>query len=195
MAMLDFDNDGYLDLYEANGRVGLQAERLSPDPYAEPNLLMRGVPGARFEEVLPQGGVASPLVATSRAAAFGDIDNDGGIDVLVVNRDGPAHLLRNVVAARGHWIALRVVDHRGRDAIGAELTLTVGNRRLRREVRAGYSYLASNDPRVHVGLGAETRVNSVNVRWPDGRRETFGPFDADRIVTIRSTRPARTAGQ
>jgi hypothetical protein len=195
MALLDFDNDGYLDLYEANGRVGLQAERLSPDPYAEPNLLMRGVPGARFEEVLPQGGVASPLVATSRAAAFGDIDNDGGIDVLVVNRDGPAHLLRNVVASRGHWIALRVVDHRGRDAIGAELTLTVGNRRLRREVRAGYSYLASNDPRVHVGLGAETRVNSVIVRWPDGRRDTFGPFDADRIVTIQSTRPARTSGQ
>lgn len=190
MAMLDFDNDGYLDLYEANGRVGLQSDRFSTDPYAESNLLMRGLPGARFEEVRPQGGVASPLVATSRAAAFGDIDNDGGIDILVVNRDGPAHLLRNITAPRGHWITFRVVDNRGRDAIGAELTVTLGIRRVRRDVRTGYSYLASNDSRVHVGLGAETRVGSVMVRWPDGRQETHGPFEADRIITIRPSDPA-----
>ncbi len=187
-AMLDFDNDGYVDVYEANGRVGLQGERFSDDPYAEPNLLFRGRPGARFEEVAPQGGIARPLVATSRAAAFGDIDNDGGIDIVVVNRDGPTHLLRNVVERRGHWIAFRVLDEHGRDALGAELTVSVGNRRVQRDVRAGYSYLASNDPRVHVGLGTEARVGSVSVRWPDGRRATFGPFDADRIVDLRPSR-------
>jgi hypothetical protein len=190
-AMLDFDNDGHLDLYEANGRVGLQSERFSSDPYAEPNIMLRGVPGPRFEEVRPQGGTSSPLVAASRAAAFGDIDNDGGIDILVANRDAAPHLLRNVVPERGHWIAFRVVDEHGRDALGAELTATVGTRRVRRDVRAAYSYLASNDPRVHIGLGSATRIDSLGVRWPDGRRATFGPFDVDGVVTIRP--PGRAA--
>jgi enediyne biosynthesis protein E4 len=185
MAMLDFDNDGYLDLYEANGRVGLQSERFSADSYAEPNLLMRGGPGPRFEEVRPQGGTLAPLVATSRGAAFGDIDNDGGIDILVSNRDAAPHLLHNVVARRGHWIAFRVLDEHGRDAYGAELTMKVGSRSVRRDVRAAYSYLASNDPRVHVGLGSETRVGSVTVRWPDGKREGFGDVAADTIVVLR----------
>jgi enediyne biosynthesis protein E4 len=186
MAMLDFDNDGRLDLYEANGRVGLQAERFSDDPYAEPNLLMRGLAGGRFEAIGLQGGTALPLIATSRAAAFGDIDNDGGIDVLVVNRDAAAHLLLNVVPQRGNWIAFRVLDEHGRDALGAELTVTIGDRNVRRHVRAGYSYLSSNDPRVHVGLGADARVASVVVRWPTGERETFGPFDAGRVVILRA---------
>jgi len=185
MALLDFDNDGLLDLYEANGRVGMQSERFSEDPYAEPSLLLRGVAGGKFEPVDPQGGTSKPLVATSRAAAFGDLDNDGGIDVLVVNRDAEAHLLRNVVARRGHWLMAQVVDEHGRDALGAELTITVGARKIRVDVRAAYSYLASNDPRVHVGLGAATRVDDILVRWPGGLSESFGPFEADRIATIR----------
>src|SRR5213592_425165 len=96
-AMLDFDNDGFLDIFEANGRVGRQSELFSPDPYAEPNLLLRGLAGPRFEEVQPRGGTASLLVATSRAAAFGDIDNDGGIDIVVVNRDSRPYVLHNIV--------------------------------------------------------------------------------------------------
>jgi hypothetical protein len=185
MAMLDFDNDGHLDLYEANGRVGLQSERFSDDPYAEPNLLMRGVTGAKFEEVRPQGGTSTRLVATSRGAAFGDIDNDGGVDILVANRDASPYLLRNIVSKRGHWMAFRVIDEHGRDALGAELTIITGDRKIRRDVRAGYSYLATNDPRVHVALGAESAITTVTVRWPDGGRDAYGPFDADRIVTLR----------
>jgi hypothetical protein len=184
MALLDLDNDGLLDLYEANGRVGMQSERFSDDPYAEPNLLMRGMPNGTFEAVQPPGGTARPLVATSRAAAFGDVDDDGGIDILVVNRDAEADLLRNVVARRGHWLTLRVVEEHGRDALGAELTLTAGSRKIRVDARAAYSYLASNDPRVHVGLGAATRVEQVLVRWPGGRKEVFGPFPVDRVITI-----------
>lgn len=191
-AFLDFDNDGALDLYEANGRVGLQSEHYSIDPYAEPNILMRGTAEGRFEEGRPRGGTALLLVATSRAAAFGDIDNDGGIDVLVVNRDGPAHLLKNR-APRGHWIGFRVLDGRERDAIGAVVTLRAGSRTLMRDVRAGYSYLASNDPRVHVGLGSETGVNGVLVRWPDGTTTTFGDFAADRYVTLRRAAGKRAA--
>jgi hypothetical protein len=203
-AFIDFDNDGRLDLYEASGRVGLQSERFGDDPYAEPNLLMRGAapprraderalgtPGSdgRFEEVRPAGGVAAPLIATSRAAAFGDVDNDGGVDIVVANRDAAPHLLHNIVPARGHWVIFRAVDRHGRDALGAELRIVAGDRMLRRDVRAAYSYLASNDPRVHVGLGAIARVTSVEVRWPDGARETFGPFEVDRVVTLKQDRP------
>jgi hypothetical protein len=185
VAFLDFDNDGRLDLYEANGRVGLQAETFGPDPYAEPNLLFRGLPDGRFEEVSPRGGTAQPLVATSRAAAFGDIDNDGGIDILVANRDAAPYLLRNVAPGRGHWLLLRVLERQGRDAVGASLSILAGGRTIRRDVRTGYSYLAANDPRVHVGLGDVREVDSVTVLWPDGTRERFGPFDVDQIVELR----------
>jgi hypothetical protein len=185
MALLDFDNDGYLDLYEANGRVGLQSERYSSDPYAEPSLLFRGFAGPQFEEVMPRGGTAAPLAATSRAAAFGDIDNDGGIDIVVSNRDSRPFLLHNVVKPRGHWIMLRVLEEHGRDGLGAQVTMTVGSRAIRRDVRAASSYLASNDPRVHVGLGQESLARNVTVRWPDGAREVFGDIPAGRIVAIR----------
>src|SRR5437867_4269180 len=178
VAMLDFDNDGLLDIYEANGRVGRQSELFSSDPYAEPNLLLRGVAAWRFEEVRPCGGTSTPLIGTSRGAAFGDIDNDGGIDIVVSNRDGKPYLLHNVAKGRGHWVMLRVVDEHGRDAIGAELTAMVGQKAIKRDVRAAYSYLSSNDPRVHVGLGKETALHDVVVRWPNGARERFGDLAA-----------------
>ena len=136
-------------------------------------------------KVTPRGGVRTPLAATSRAAAFGDIDNDGGIDLVVVNRDSRPYLLHNVVKSRGHWILLRVVDEHGRDALGAELTMTVGSRTIHRDVRAAYSYLASSDPRVHVGLGSENAARQVIVRWPDGVQESFGDVAADRVTTLR----------
>ncbi|MBI1875363.1 MAG: CRTAC1 family protein [Acidobacteria bacterium] len=183
--LVDFNNDGLLDLFEATGRVGLQAERFSSDPYAEPSLLFRGVPAGRFEEAIPRGGTLGPLIATSRAAAFGDLDQDGGVDIVVVNREASPFVLRNVVKNRGHWIGFRVVDAHGRDAYGATIDLIAGERRITREVGAAYSYLASNDPRVHVGLGPETSVREVRVRWPDGRVDRFGEFAADRYVTLR----------
>ena len=185
MALRDFDNDGFLDLYEANGRVGLQSETYSSDPYAEPSLLFRGLAGPRFEEVTPRGGTASLLVASSRAAAFGDIDNDGGVDIVVVNRDSRPFVLRNVVPSRGHWLLLRVLEEHQRDALGAEITMTIGSRTIHRDVRAASSYLASSDPRVHVGLGAETIARDVAVTWPDGARERFGDVQADRVTVLR----------
>ncbi len=195
MSWTDFDNDGRLDLYQANGRVMRQAVMHSKDPYAEPNLLLMGRQPPRFEPFEPHGGTAEPLIATSRAAAFGDIDNDGGVDVLVVNRDAEAHLLRNVVAGRGHWLILRVVEEHGRDALGATVRLAVGDRVITRDVRAAYSYLASNDPRVHVGLGDADRVDSVTVRWADGTTDAFGSFAADQIVTLRRPTAAGMAGR
>ena len=185
MALADFDNDARLDLYEANGRVGLQGETFAADPYAEPSLLLRGVDGPAFVEVQPRGGTAQPIVRTSRAAAFGDIDNDGGLDILVANRDEAPTLLHNVVPGRGHWLLVDVRDVRGSNALGAQVTIRAGGRAVRRDVRTAYSYLAANDPRVHIGLGAVTTVDGIDVRWPDGATERFGPFEADRIVTVR----------
>jgi hypothetical protein len=190
MALADFDNDGRLDLYEANGRVGLQGETFSADPYAEPNLLFRGLPGPMFEEVTPRGGTRAPLIATSRAAAFGDIDNDGGVDILVANRDAAPYLLRNVAPARGHWALLSVTTRLGRDALGALVTIRAGGRAWRRDVRTGYSYLAANDPRVHVGLGTATTIDAVDVRWPGGNLERFGPFAVDGVTRIAEGRGA-----
>ena len=126
-AFRDFDNDGYLDLYEANGRVGLAVGALLRRIRTPSQACCFGAsPGPRFEEVTPRGGTRTLLVATSRAAAFGDIDNDGGIDIVVVNRDSRPFLLHNVVQVRGHWMMFRVLDEHGRDALGAEVTMTVG---------------------------------------------------------------------
>ena len=200
----DFDNDGFTDLFEATGHVAHGPEHPEPDRFAEPELLYRGVFSAaaasrggtggvlRFEEVLPRGGTAEPLVATGRAAAFGDVDGDGGVDVLVVNRDAPAHLLMNRVPRRGAWIRLRVLERHGSDALGALVTVRVGARTLTRRVRSDTSYCAANDPRVHIGLGGAPGVDDVLVHWIDGTEESFRPLAPGRDWTqVRDSARAR----
>jgi hypothetical protein len=203
VAAVDLENDGDPDLFmthlheetntlylnengrfvDATTRVGLASPSVALtgfgmgfDPFAEPNSLFRGRGDLRFEEVLPRGGTAKLLVATSRAAAFGDLDNDGDIDIVVVNKDERPHLLRNIVGSRGNSVMFRARDRRGHDALGAWIGVDAGGRRYWRTVQRAYSYGASNDPRAHVGLGAATRIDAVEVRWLDGRTEWFGPF-------------------
>lgn len=181
----DFDNDGRLDIFYANGDIIDRKPYWNDAPYVQPNVLWKGVEHARFLEVTPRGGTNPELIATGRAACFGDIDNDGGIDILIVNRDGPTHLLHNSVPQRGHWFMARVVDEHGRDALGAIVEFTIGDRVHRRDVRTAYSYLAANDPRVLIGLGETTKVDEITVIWIDGTRERFGTHPADMIVTLR----------
>jgi hypothetical protein len=185
VGFVDFDHDGRLDLYEANGRVSHGPESTGADPFAEENLLYRGQATGRFEVVLPRGGTAAPLVATSRAAAFGDVDGDGAVDVLVVNREGPAHLLINRAAraSDGGWIRFRLVEG-GRDALGAVLTLSLGDRTLTRRARTSTSYCAANDARIHVGLGDAESVGDLRVRWADGAVESFGSRAAGQDWTL-----------
>ena len=184
VVLADFDNDGRLDLYQANGAVAHLPGKTG-DPFAEPNTLYRGTDGGVFELVTPDGGTTQPLVHTSRGLAVGDVDNDGGLDLLVVNRDAPPYLLMNRVPQRGNWIRLKVLTHAGRDAHAATVSAQVAGKRQYRDVQPAASYLSSNDPRVHFGLGPATEITDVRVRWPDGTLEAFGDFGAGQTVALR----------
>jgi hypothetical protein len=194
LALADFDQDGSLDLYQANGRVERAPDSSADEanPYAEPNLLLRGVRSGRdtrFEPVQPAAGLARAPVATSRGLAVGDLDGDHVPDLVIVDRDGPVELLLGRAPALGAGLLVRALERSGRDALGAVLEIVHGAGHLRRDVGAGYGYLSSNDPRVHVGLGTTTEVERIVVRWVDGTRERFGPFPTapgeTRLVTLR----------
>ena len=184
VALADFDNDGDLDLYQANGRIDHSPEFEGNDPFAEPNVLYERVE-QEYEVVKPEGGTLGVLVHTSRAVAMGDVDDDGGIDLVVVNRDAPAYLLMNRVAGSGNWVRFRILNSAGRDAIGATVWATVAGTRQRRSVQTATSYLASHDPRVHFGLGQDPRIGDVRVRWPTGELEGFGDFAAGTVAALQ----------
>jgi hypothetical protein len=173
LAMADFDLDGRLDLYVGNGRVGRAGGRGENDPFAEPNQLFQGLGEGRFEEINPTGGVSPALVATTRAVAMADYDNDGDVDLAVVNNGGAFHLLRNRAPRMGSWIGFDVRwadDHR---AVAARIRVRAGGIDRWRIVQPGGSYLAAHDPRVHFGLGDAEEVEEIEVIWPGGRREGF----------------------
>jgi len=187
----DYDHDGDLDLAVVNGRVTRGPLLTDTDPpdywdhYAEPNLLFENDGRGRFRDVSGLGASFCTDIENSRALAFGDVDNDGDIDLLVTNGGGQARLYRNDVPEKGHWLMIRAFDpNLRRDAVGAEITVVVGEKRLVRLIAPGYSYLCTNDPRAHFGLGASSAVDEILVRWPDGKRETFPGVAADQIITL-----------
>jgi tetratricopeptide (TPR) repeat protein len=192
----DLDNDGLLDLFIANGHVRDNPERLDPGvSYPQPMQLFRNTGGGRFEDLSRRAGPAFEKPIVGRAAAFGDIDNDGDTDLLVVDAAGAPLLLRNEVGNRHRWLTVRVVTGSPtspsrplRDAIGAHLTLWTDGRRQIAEVMPGASYLATNDPRVHFGLGGADRVDRLKIRWPDGRTEEHRNIAANQFLTLRQTR-------
>jgi len=181
----DFDNDGDLDLYVANGRVSLEQPIADESrPYAEENQLFVQQQGGRFEELLPRSLFSQGQPGSSRGAAFGDLDDDGGVDIVVVELGAPLRVLQNVLPRRGNWIGFRVLDEHGRDAIGARVEITVAGRARFREVNPVYSYLSSNDPRVHFGIGAASAVERVRVRWADGSSSDFAAAAPGRYHTL-----------
>ena len=179
---LDFDNDGFSDLFVANGAVALgPPDRSGISRYAEPNQLFRG-DGSRFEAVSMVPGPAAELLEVSRGAAFGDVDGDGDVDVLVSNNEGPARLLLNESGAGRHWISLKLKRTPGeRFGFGAQVTLVrQRGERVRKLVGSDGSYGSASDPRVHFGLGADTEISGVEVTWPGGATEFFGDLVVNR---------------
>ncbi len=184
---LDFDNDGLLGIFIANGHVYPVADRAEwGTTWAERPQLFRNLDGAKFQEVPPATGTGLAVVASSRGAAFGDLFNDGHIDVVLNNIDAPPTLLRNAVKNENHWLTLKLVGgpKSPRDAIGAKVFLTAGGVRQRADVFSGGSYGSSSDPRVHFGLGAASKIDKLEIRWPSGAVEEISAPGIDRILTV-----------
>jgi enediyne biosynthesis protein E4 len=182
----DMDNDGWLDLFVASGHVYPQMDNVKGSAaYAEPMLLHRNLRNGTFEEVSTAAGLADMPLKSRRGAAFGDIANNGNIDIVVLNVGEPPSLLLNTNKIHNHRVLFRLVGTRSnRAAIGARVTIHAGGMTQFDEVRGGGSYLSQNDLRLHFGLGSATKIDVVEVRWPTGKTESFKDVAADRIYSI-----------
>jgi enediyne biosynthesis protein E4 len=187
---LDYDNDGWLDLFIANGHVYPEVEHSKTgEHYLQPCQLLHNERNGQFRETTHEAGEGFALLHAGRGAAFGDLFNDGNMDVLVNNNDGPPTLLRNQGGSAKpapHWISLQLIGTRSnRDAIGARVFLTAGGMRQRRDQKSGGSYLSSSDPRLHFGLGSAATVDSIEVRWPSGLKQEVRNLSCDTFYTLR----------
>jgi hypothetical protein len=184
---LDFDNDGLLDLFIANGHVYPEVDKQDwGTTWAERPQLFRNLDGKKFQEVPPATGSGLADVISARGAAFGDIFNDGSIDVVINNIDSKPTLLRNVLKNANHWLGLKLVGgaKSPRDANGAKVFLTAGGVRQRGDVYSGGSYGSSSDQRIHFGLGTATAVDFVEIDWPSGAKEKIMSPGIDRMLTV-----------
>jgi hypothetical protein len=183
---IDYDNDGWRDIFIANGHVLDNVELFHADTtYAEKKTIYRNQRGA-FQDVTAQLGADLLIPRVSRAAAFADFDNDGDIDVLVTNNGQAPQLLRNDGGNRNHWLALRLAGVRSnRDGIGARVKLTAGGVTQVDEAKGGMSYQSAHDPRLHFGLGDIARADVIEVRWPSGIVDRLTNVPADRVVVVQ----------
>jgi hypothetical protein len=189
-AWFDYDNDGWLDVMVVNGAVDLLprlVQQRDPYPLHQKNQLFHNLGGGRFEDMSDRAGAAFEPSEVSRGASFGDVDNDGDLDVVVTNNNGPARLLLNVVGNHNHWIGLRMVGASvSRDMLGTRVAVMRADRpAVWRRVRADGSYASANDPRVLVGLGSEPDVTAVRAVWPDGQVEEWTEVGVDQWTALR----------
>jgi hypothetical protein len=186
LKFFDFDNDGTLDLIFANGHPDTKVKVHTPSvEYQMPMLLLQGT-GTKFQNVSAQAGPAFARPIAGRGLALGDFDNDGAVDVLVAVNDGPPILLRNNAGRRNHWLGLRLVGRKANiDAVGAVVNYQAGGLKRRVVKAGGGSFLSSHDPRMVLGLGDASKVDSIEVRWPKpGRVERFENIPANQYITI-----------
>jgi hypothetical protein len=184
--MVDLDNNGLPDIFLVTGNVYPEVESRAPAyPLRTPRVVFRNLGGGKFEELIDQAGPGVAAPHSSRGCAFGDFDNDGDVDVLVVNLNEPPSLLRNDVTGEGHWLKVKLEGVKSnRSAIGARVTVRYDGKVQAQERLSQSSFFSSNDPRLHFGLGAATSAE-IEVRWPNGVVEKAGKVGVDRLVVIR----------
>src|SRR5581483_10554856 len=174
----DFDNDGFEDLFVVHGGL----IHLVPQEHT----VFRNKVDAKFEDVSRSGGPFFDVKSVGRGAAFADYDNDGRIDAFIVNLGGPAYLLHNTSPGANHWLEIKLIGTKSnRDGIGAQVEVVSGSLRQQHERIAGSGYLSQDDPRLHFGLGAASKVDKLTVTWPTGARQVVENVQINRMIIIR----------
>jgi hypothetical protein len=191
---LDYDNDGWLDLFIANGHVYPEIEQVSPEThYKQHNSLFHNEGVGKFKETSGPVGLNALAARAGRGVAFADFDNDGCIDVVVANNGDPPTLLHNACPHKNHFVNFKLVGTKSnRDALGARVHLTAGKISQIREIAAGGSYLSQSDLRSNFGLGSATTASTVEVTWPSGAHQVFHDVKADQFYVIQEGRQELT---
>ncbi len=184
--MPDLDNDGYPDLFLVTGSVYPEMEKHAPDcPFKTPRVVFRNLGNGEFEELIEEAGSGVAAPHSSRGCAFGDFDNDGDVDILIVNMNEPPSLLRNDVKGNNHWLKVKLIGVKSnRSAIGARVVARYSGKQQAQEVMGQSSFFSVNDRRLHFGLGP-ARAADLEIRWPSGGAETLRNVEADRLVVVK----------
>jgi enediyne biosynthesis protein E4 len=180
----DLDNDGLPDIFWVTGGIYPELQNRADQPYKTPRIVFRNLGDGKFEELIGQAGPAIESAHCSRGCAFGDFDNDGDVDILIVNQNEPPSLLRNDVTGKSHWIKVKLTGVKSnRSAIGARVTVHYGGKVQAKQVLSQSSYLSVNDSRLHFGLGSISTVD-IEVQWPLGMIEKLPGVAADQLVHV-----------
>jgi enediyne biosynthesis protein E4 len=184
--IVDLDNNGLPDIFVVAGHAFPEIEKRFPDsPSKNQRLVFRNLGSGRFEELLDQAGPAIAEPHVSRGCAFGDFDNDGDLDILIVNLNETPSLLRNDVLPRNHWLKVKLIGSKSnRSAIGARVVIKSGDATQTQEVQSQSSFLSCNDPRLHFGLGEATKAE-LRIRWPNGDWQTLPDVAANQLVSVK----------
>jgi len=183
----DFDNDGRLDLFVANGHVYPQIDAADlPESYTQQNQLFRNIGRGRFTNSTPGAGAALQIIKGSRGVAFADYDNDGRMDLVVVNIDDTLSLLHNTTTNAHHWLTVQLIGTKSnRSGVGARLRAKVGDNILVRDIQTAGSFASSNDPRAHFGLGPATKIAWLEITWPSGTVQMLENPSVDQILVVK----------